>query len=110
VSLELAHETVFPVTGDTVFIFTASGADQKPQRYEVEHTGKWGDEPNALGWSTVHKTDTLIENQVTGQEASVLELVVSSGSHYSYVWHGAAYVRFRLVGDPDEGDYYVSRR
>lgn len=93
--------------GDTVFIFTASELDQQPQRYEVEHTGKWGDEPNVLGWSTVHKTDTLVMEEITGQEATVLELVVSHGRHYSYRWHGASYVRFRLVGDPNEGDYYV---
>lgn len=108
-SSNLAHETVFPVDGDTVFVFTASKPDQKPQRYEVEHTGKWGDEPNSLGWSTVHRTDILVGKEVDGMETSVLQLVVSSGSHYGYVWHGAAYVRFRLVGDPEEGDYYVDR-
>lgn len=107
-TLQVAHEAVFPVSGDTVFVFTASVPGQAVQRYEVEHTGRWGDEPNSLGWSPVHRTDTLVKGvEVTGQEATVLELVVSDGSSYSYIWLGASYVRFRLVGNPEDGDYHV---
>jgi hypothetical protein len=90
-------DAVFPVTGDTVFVFEPLDSGEAETLFLVEHTGSADGEPDPYGWVAVHRTDMLKPEDVNGAEAAMLQLAVRGQQSYTYVWHGAKFVRFVIA-------------